>query len=496
MQADGEYSSARKLSRRLSSASVRGVWRSMNQDSVGNKGFGSINGSQTGKHMGEYVNGMTRETLRFNFDMGGDNVAGSVNHRLYLSGSGLLTPGAGNDPSSVYGPDAILIGFKPIFFFYNANSYVQISNISMRDGGGLLFVGGDVNRVTDGFEVSGIDTYNTGTPFYISSRDGDKATTRIAIDIHDNVSNFTSGQVFGTYSIGVTGFFRNNLMMNGNLCTSHGGATYIQNVTSTLNGVPEPLIIEQNIADTWKNAAGSSAFDGCCYYVDVGDVGSVHRHNVALNSYVAFQCGAGALSYWEGNTSINCEKFGMWNNNPSLVEASDYRIEHNLHIGALEGTFWHGEDTVATPSASTITHTGTAENLVGMQVRNNVIIVAEGDARSAMNLLTTDLWNSGKAQCENNVFICDGAIKIASNAGLVDKTGVSSSITATREQCLLSSSDGMHYRISPSSALWNAGVDLPRINIDAYGVRYYSPPSIGPHEPVRPASYHSFLGIL
>lgn len=470
---------------------VNGQWvPTTNQRSSGNNGYGSINGDHEGTYQGQFVNGMTRNTLRFNIDLGKANVGGKTTTRLYLSGAGLLTPGAGNDPSSVFGPGAILIGFRPYIYLFNSDTHLIVRGIRCEDGGGLFAIDGDANRISSGFEAYGNDFRRTGVAMTIISSTGNTATTRREINIHDNTGDQLAGSFFTAFKFGIAGRFHHNTFSRGNNCSSMGGGAYIQISSSTVNGAPEPFIIENNVADTWKNGAGNNTFDGGCYYCDIGDNGSIFRNNLALNSYVAWQCGSGALSHWYGNTSINCEVMGLWNNPGDLPAflATDYRIEHNLHIGAPEGTFPKGQDLGVSRAALVFTYNGDVSNLVSGQVRNNVIIMADGDTRWGANIMTTAAWDTGKVSVSRNAVVCSDAKKITSDVGATDRTDSTNTLTTTREAIGLIP-DGQLYRISAASSLWRAGADLTRINEDRTGRRYYSPPSIGPFEPACRASY-------
>jgi len=462
----------------------------MNQDTTDSLGWGYINGSEINNHAGEFCNGMSRQTLRFNLDLSRSDVGGSIFTRLYLSGAGLLTPGAGNDPSSIYGPNQIMLGFRPYLYLHNSSDYLEVSNLRAEDGGGLLTLSGDANRITTGFEVHDCETANTSATFIILNSTGDASTSKIDVDFHDNTGETLSGPFFYAYKIGISGYCRNNEFTNGNLCSSMGGGVYVQIVSSTVGGASDPFRVEYNIADTWKNGAGNNAFDGGCYYADIGDNGTIFHGNIAKNSYVAFQCGSGSHSEWLANLSLNCEKFGMWNN-PTAQQASDYHINHNLHIGALQGTYTHGDDTEISPSAMVVTHTGTEANLVGMYIYNNCIVVPEGDTRRAANILTSAHWTAGRAHMNKNAMICDHAHKVTCDIGTVDKTTAAGCVAVTTAQLKFCGPANRPYDISASSALWAAGLDLSGTNTDRDGNPYYSPPSIGPHEPRRRADYFS-----
>lgn len=467
-----------------------------NQRSTANRGYGSINGDYEGSYQGTFVNGMTRNTLRFNMDVGGANVGGKTTARLYLSGAGLLTPGVGNDPSSVFGPGQIMIGFRPYIYFYDSSNYIEVSNIRCESGGGLLAIDGSANRVSSGFVAHSNSFEQVQVPFMVLQSSGAAATTRVDLDIRDNTGSNIAGSAFTAFRYGITGKFRRNSFVNGNLCSAMGGGVYVQITSSTYNGSPEHFVVENNTFDAWKNGTGNNSFDGSCYYIDLQDIGTIVRNNVAKNSYVAFQCGNGDLSTWTGNTSINCEKFGMWNNAADWLQTSNYNIQHNLHIGAPLGTFPHGQDTEASPSALVVTHNGDAANLVAVNIQNNCIIMAPGDSRNAANILTSALWAGSKVNVKNNAFICDSPVKVTCDVGAVDKTTQAQTVITTQAACRLQGDATGNYRIDPNSSLWAAGINLNRVNTDAYGTHYYSPPSIGPHEPVRRTSYHMAPGTL
>lgn len=461
-----------------------------NQRSTGNKGFGSINGDYEGSYEGQFVNGMTRDTLRFNIDLGREDVGGSIFTRLYLSGAGLLTPGAGNDPSTVLGAGQIMLGLRPYIYLYNSDTHLIVRGIRCEDGGGLFALDGDANRISSGFEAYGNDFRRTGVAMAIISSTGNVATTRREINIHHNTGSQIAGSFFSAFKFGITGRSHHNYATDGNKCSAMGGAEYIQIATTTANGYAEPFISEHNWYDRWANGTGNNTFDGGGLYVDIGDNGSILRYNLITNCYVALQCGSGALSHWYGNTVINCELFGMWNNPGELPAflASDYRIEHNLYEGAPLGTFPHGQDTGVSPAVTVITYNGANSNLVGVTFRNNTLILANGDTRSGANIMVSADWATGKVLVDKNAVAGGAAKKITSDVGATDRTASTNTLVTTREAIGLIP-DGQLYKIAANSSLWRAGADLARVNEDRTGRRCYSPPSIGPFEPARKASY-------
>lgn len=459
-----------------------------NQDTTNSTGLGYINGVQNGANAGNYVNGMTYDTLRFNFDWGGASVGGSTGARLYLSGLGLHTPGAGNDPSSVYGPGSIKIAFGQFLSFYDSLNYTTISGIKVEGGGGLLIYQGTADTIRQGFEMYDCESYYTVCPVRINSGLGSVATTKWEMDIHDNHFERLTGPAFLGYGIGVAGYFRNNTMINGNLASSMGGGVYAQFKPSTVGGAAEPFRVQNNIADTWKNGAGNNTWDGGCYYADIQDEGTIFSHNTAKNSYVAYQCGSGKRSEWYGNTSINCEYAGLFNNAVS-VDYQDYIFAHNLHIAAARGTYPHGEAAYVHPYTFTSYTSGNEAHLVGGKVINNVFVNHPAQPNEVpLNLYTSAQWTAGKVRVENNAFIGYGSRLVVCDFNVTNKTSSVTSVVTTQSAAKFVDEN---YRISASSSLFAAGARMTNVAVidDRDGTRYYDPPSIGPHEPRRKSDW-------
>lgn len=460
-----------------------------NQDTTNNTGLGYINGVQNGVNAGNYVNGMTYDTLRFNFDWSGANVNGATGARLYLSGLGLHTPGAGNDPSSVYGPGAIKVAFGQFWSFYDSLNYTTISGIRCAGGGGLLIYQGTEDTIRQGFEMTGCTSYDTVCPVRINSGTGSVATTKWTVDIHDNRFDRLTGPAFLGYGVGVSGYYRNNIMTNGNLASSMGGGVYCQLKPSTVGGVRVPFRVEDNVADTWKNGAGNNTWDGCCYYADIQDQGTIFSRNTAKNSYIAFQCGSGHRSEWYANKSLNCEYFGLFNNAAS-VDTQDYIFAHNLHVAAARGTFTHGQAANVHPYTFAVYASGLPANFVAGKIINNVFINNPAQPNEVPLMAWQDTqWQAGKIVVQNNAFIGYGSRLVVSDFNVVDKTSLSASVSTTITAAKINGD----YSIQFGSSLMNAGKNLDAISIfnDFRGVRYNEPPSIGPHEAPRKSDWFS-----
>lgn len=463
----------------------------MNQDTTSNTGRGYINGGQNGNNPGGFVNGMTLDTLRFNLDYSGLNVNGSTNTRLYLSGLGLRTPGVGNDPSSVVGPGRIEVSFGSIIGMYDAGSYVTVRNIKVIEGAGLLTFQGTPDTVKRGFELTECEFYDTSNPIRINQGTGSAANTRWDIDIHHIRTEFTTGPAFYAYGAGITGYFRNNTMLDGNLASSMGGSCYMQIDPSTQGGTRTPFVVKDNLAQRWRNGAGNNEFDGGCFYADVNDNGTIFVGNEARDSFVAFQCGSGKRSEWYSNKAINCEVFSMFNNpNNASWYYNDYHFCNNLFIAAPRGTYTHGDVADVHDYHSPFYHSGPRSALVQMRYSNNILVnYTGGNAEHEVPLLlgVTDNWTDGKVSASNNLFIGYGVRLIDSDFGSTNKTasGVNTLDPNTFTGWMNPSINS--YKLSDDSELIGAGLEFPRPleMVDFDGQRYQSPPSVGPHERLK-----------
>ena len=248
----------------------------------------------------------------------------------------------------------------------------------------------------------------------------------------------------------------------------------------------------RNIARRWKNGAGNNEFDGSCYYVDLHDDGTILEANRAYDSFAAFQCGSGRRYEAYANIAVNCEQFFMLNNATS-VDTNDYRVANNLLVAAARGTFDHGETANVHQYHMPAYQVGTAANLVGIHVTNNVFINHPANTEEVPLLLGSSAnWSAGKVSARNNLFVGYGAALVKADFGSVDKTASAQSLSANTT---LGLTDG--YRLSAQSGLIGAGVDINRTGtLDAAGVDYCSPPSVGPFEMPRLRGYFGRLAEI
>lgn len=461
------------------------VVETTNQNTDSNTGKGYINGTQNGSFAGTFVNGMTLDTLRFNFDYGGLSVGGQTGARLYLSGAGLRTPGAGNDPSSVMGPGQIEIAFGWMFSLYDAGSHLLIENLRIESGGGLFLFQGTANTIKGGLEVTGCESYDTSIPIRLNNGTGTQEATVWPFDIHHNTFQRMTGPSFTAFGAGITGSFRSNVIEDGNLGSSMGGGVYMQVKQSTYGGVNNPFRVSDNIARRWKNGAGNNEFDGCCYYIDLHDDGTVLERNRAEDSYVGVQVGSGRKARVYANQIINCEQMIMANNATS-VDTNDYHIAHNLYVAAARGTYGHGETANVHQYHAPMYHSGTAGNLVGIRFDNNIMVNHPNNTSEVPVLLGRSSDWPVKHSAKNNLFKGYGAVLVRGDMGSVNMTSSAQSLSP---DTVLTFAGGDDFRPGAGCGVIGQGAEVANGITDAAGEWYFSPPTIGPYEVPRLRRY-------
>lgn len=461
-----------------------------NQDTDSNKGQGYINGGHPSyKFNGQYVNLQGYDVLRFNFDYGGSTVNGATGPRLYLSGAGLHNPAI--DPTTYFGAGQIVLGLRPLFSFYGAGNYTRIENLRFEDGGGAVLMQAADNTVITGFEMTGCEFTRTCQPVRFNTGAGTAAATKWTVDVHDNIANLLSGPFCAAFGPGLAGYIRRNQVSDNNLCSSMGGAFYMQVNPSTYGGTRDPVIVEANKVWRARNGAGNNAFDGCCYYADINDNGTVWRGNWAYDSYCAFQTGSGKRSDIYGNFSVNCQKFAMQNNATTNAQTNDYRVWHNLHISAAQGTYYCGQDADTHKYALTAYQSGDANLLVGGSIINNIFVNHPNDpTRIAIDAYQAAQWAAGKVQVANNLCIGYQAKQVVCDFG-TDKTADSAPLPTDTVTGWINAAAN-DYRLTSSSGLIGAGLEVlrPSLLVDAKGQSFQSPPSVGPYEvQVKPSAF-------
>jgi hypothetical protein len=467
----------------------------MNQSTTNNKGYGYINGEMVDSasaSIGDFVNGMGLNTLRWNLDYSG---TASANARLYLSGLGLRNPAI--DPSTVYGPGGIVIGLGVAFSMYGCGNHTVMSDIRTEYGAGLLLFQGATDSRIAGFELTGCETYETTTAMRVNCG-ANTAAARWQIDVHHNDFQRLSGPAFKAYGKGLAGRFRDNYMRDGNLTLAIAGAVYTQCTPSNFLGYEEPFKVQRNDAGRWLNGTGNCTFDGGCYYADYEDDGTVWEANIARDSYMAYQVGCGLRSRWHANISLNCEYMANWNNAVGLAD-NDYTMTNSLHVAAKRGTFGHGQGTGVHLAANVMYQAGAAADLVGMRMTNCIIINhPEGDPNEFGTWLGDEAeWIAGKIVCARNLFIGYNATQqvMSDLNSPTNRTSSADCIAIGTDPRFFGAASG-DYRIAADSPLIGAGSTAVQLHRGAATFdrrAMQSPPAVGPYEAPTWPSYFARL---
>lgn len=458
-----------------------------NQSTTNNNGGGYINGEQVASAsagVGDFVNGMGYNTLRWNLDYSG---VSSANARLYLAGAGLNSSLV--DPSTYYGPGGIVIGLGVAFSMYGCGNWTTISGIRAEYGAGLLVVQGGTDSIISGLEMTGCETYETTTAMRVNCGNNTTAA-RWEIDVHHNNFQRHSGPAFKAYGKGLVGRYRDNLMRDGNLTLAIAGAVYTQLTPSQAQGYEEAFTVQRNDAGRWLNGTGNCTFDGGCYYADYQDDGTVWEGNIARDSYMAYQVGCGGRSRWHVNISLNCEYMANWNNAPGIA-ANDYTMTNGLHAAAKRGTFAHGQGVGVHQAANVMYQSGSDASLVGMRMTNCIIINhPDGNPNEIGTWLGDETdWIAGKIIAGRNLFIGYSPTQqvMSSLNSPVNRTSSADCIALGTDPQFWDQWAG-DFRLRATSPLIGAGssaVTLHRGAATFDGQAMQSPPTVGPYEQQR-----------
>lgn len=466
-----------------------------NQSTTNNRGYGYINGEMVASasaNVGDFVNGMSYDTLRWNLDYSGTS---SANARLYLSGLGLRNPLI--DPSTVYGPGGIVIGLGACFSLYGCGNWTTVSDIRSEYGAGLLLFQGPTDSRFDAFEVTGCETYETTVSMRINCGNNTESA-RWHTDVHHNSFQRLSGPAFEAFGKGLTGRFRSNFMRDGNLTLAIAGAVYMQCTPSSFMGYEEPFIVQRNDAGRWANGTGNCIFDGGCYYADYSDNGTIWEGNIARDSHMAYQVGCGLRSRWHANISLNCVYMANWNNAEGLA-SNDYTMTNCLHVAARRGTFACGQGAAIHQGANVMYQVGTKASLVGMRMTNCVVINAPDGNPNEVGAWVGDEtdWAAGKITVAKNLFIGYSETQqvMSSLKAPTNRTGSADCIAVgTNPRFFCAEADD--YRISADSPLIGAGSSAVTLHKGAAtfdGRAMQSPPAVGPYERPTWTSYFARL---
>lgn len=285
------------------------------------------------------TNDITSDTLRW--------LVPSVNtKRLYFAGAGLSVS---NNPYQQFGANGVVI-YCGAIFVSTGMVHTVFDGIEFDSGGALFYTlpAGTLN-------IPGLTIKNCVADGGLFLQNGLANTDSIiGVDIYNNtIKNTVRSGI--AMNITATGSIHDNTFSNGNLCDSSGGFVYLQLAKNTAASPPSPFKVHDNYAEYAKNGIGERTFDGCCYYLDIGDNGTIVTNNIAAYSFKGFQCNSGRKSYFIANIAYKCCKFGTFTD-ADMAGASDYTIVNNTWIssqtqttyrcGATEGALNPGANAV------------------------------------------------------------------------------------------------------------------------------------------------------
>ena len=385
-------------------------------------------------------NGMTTDRLRFNADR--------TNNRFYMAydGDSSLV-----DPSAYFGPGQIVIGLSSIFGAYNGCQHTTMEGIHFEGGGGGLYLyvaGADYEH--RGFEMVDCSARDTNSLLSYGTYDLNASTGIAEIQMHGCTTEDIAGWSFTTYGNSLDGDVYGNRFYRNNKCHALGGSIYTQNKRN--DAIATELRVRHNFATDVRNGTGNCSFDGCGFYADNYDDGTLFFGNIVTNCFKAYQTNNGRRSTFVGNLAYNCDTL-ISATDASQNNASDYLIANNAIIGATGNIRPHG-DTITAIQPIGAWRDGTG--MVKATIVNNIIIGSGAFSLTRMGILAYNEadWVAGKVDVRNNFITGTSAELVKSNAA--DKTAVSACLAG---EASFVNKAGNDYRIRPSA--WEtAGVDI------------------------------------
>lgn len=416
-------------------------------------------------------NGMTTSRLRFNAD--------TVQNRFYLAWGGA---NSGTNPSVYFGAGQIVLGLGSIFGAWNGLQQTTIDGLQCVGGGGLLYLyAGGAGLLHRGLEIKNCVAQDTNSMLTFGTYSLDAASSLLEIQYHDNIGIDNAGWCFSTYGNSLNGDVYNNKFYGSNRCHALGGSVYVQNKQNDALGTR--LRVRHNFATNVRNGTGNCSFDGCGFYADNYDDGTLFYGNVVTDCFKAYQTNNGRRSTFVGNVAYNCDTF-ITATDASQNNASDYLIANNLIYQATGNTRPHGNTAT---SLQPIGAWRDGSSMVAAKIVNNIII-GSGDfskTRPGIYAYNDADWSAGKVTVANNhVSGCSSSLVSSASS---DKTSVASCITAVPS---FTASGDADFRPAQGSSALSSGVDaFFRSATDQYNKPFQSPPSIGPIERITKDSW-------
>ena len=332
-----------------------------------------------------------------------------------------------------------------------------------------------------GFEMANCSAKDTNSLLSYGTYDLNASTGIAEIQMHGCVTEDIAGWSFTTYGNSVDGDVYGNRFYRNNKCHALGGSIYTQNKCNDALGTN--LRIRHNFATDVRNGTGNCSFDGCGFYADNYDDGTLFYGNIVTNCFKAFQTNNGRRSTFIGNLAYDCDTL-ITATDASKNNASDYLIANNAIIGATGNTRPHG-DTVTAIQPIGAWRDGAA--MVKATIVN-IIIIGSGvfsETRPGILAYNEAEWAGGKVDVRNNFITGTSAECVKS--GAVDKTAVSACLSGSAG---FVNAAGNDYRLLPASTLEAAGVDIDyRGCTDPDGRAFQTQASIGAYARLTKSSW-------
>lgn len=425
------------------------------------------------------TNGVTSDTLRF-------CIPGNFNQRLYLAGGGLTSA---VNPTAFFGADKVEV-YCGAAVFLNKMTHTHWDAIEFEGGGfhlsttiGAQTMPGNVIRNCHFHDVGGVILLNG-----LAGIDSD-----IGLEIHNNLIERTTSAAIrlGGATGTATGSIHHNHFSVGNLCESSGGFVYLQLQRGSLS---RPVFeVHNNYAEYAVNGVGERRFDGCCYYADYLDDGSVFRQNIAAHSFKAFQLNSAGKNVLYSNIAYDCGKFASCTDAESHG-GSDYTIVNNLWLSSGRPDTYRCGDQEGPAQGNAVIHFSSTGAVVENTLVANNQFIARGAGWSShtpvMAYQATE-YSGGKPAyltVQTNSFVGFSGPMIKDMTGTgpnrgTDRTALFPGINVGGSGSVVMRDD-LPVALG-DAACFAAGTDTKIAGIaDFNGRAYYAKPSIGPFEAV------------
>lgn len=279
---------------------------------------------------------------------------------------------AGTNPTDYYGSVYFAPHERGTFGFSSNGSNIVLEDISIVEGGGLLFYYS--NSGTRRMLVRRCDFSETGVALYQSV--GTAGSAKLSVE----ECEFSDGACAYIHSYAAAGAGFGGLDVRYSRFRG-GNEGYPQgNVYMQARGAPN--IVAFNEFDGPKYGTWSHQNDGSAIYAEIGVSDVVAFGNVIRNAVVAMQDNSGRKTTWMGNLIVDC-KLAMKCQDDNAVGATNHRFYNNTIINAGTPVAPQGPNT-----ASGLGWWG-FQNLSGIDIKNNLFTKSASAAAGAVIMLGT-----------------------------------------------------------------------------------------------------------